>query len=70
METFIDRLRVEHNELIKKIEKLNDFIEENPKLEDVGEIQEILLINQLNAMQMYGYALSRRIYDLENGGQK
>jgi len=65
METFLDRLRVEHDELNQKIEKLNDFIEVNPKFKEVGEIQEILLINQLNAMQMYSYALSRRIYDLE-----
>jgi len=61
METYIDRLKEEKNELSKKLSKLNDFIENNPKFNELSNINRILLVNQFNAMQLYDYALDSRI---------
>lgn len=64
MSTFLDRLQDEQSQLKEKVEKLEDFIENNPAFENVSEIQRVLLVTQLNAMKTYLYTLEERIYDL------
>lgn len=64
MSTFLERLQEEEKDLSIKIEKLNDFINNNPAFETVGEIQKVLLVQQLNCMKLYLYTLQGRIYDL------
>jgi len=62
--TFLERLDNEHSELNEKVEKLEDFIENNPIFKTVGEMQRVLLVTQLNAMKLYLYTLDERIWDL------
>lgn len=64
MSNFLERLQIEREELKIKVEKLNDFIENNPSFDDVSEMQRVLLVTQLNCMAMYLYTLEERIYDL------
>lgn len=66
MSTFLERLNDEQVELKEKVEKLEDFIENNPVFETVSEMQRVLLVTQLNAMKLYLYTLDERIYDLTN----
>lgn len=54
-------LNKELDELSIKIDKLNYFIEENPKYNDLDDVHRILLVNQFNAMELYKYALQSRI---------
>jgi len=62
--TFLERLNEEQKQLLDKVTKLDDFIENNPIFYTVNSIQRILLVTQLNAMKMYLYTLDERIYDL------
>jgi len=59
--TFLERIIKEKAELAEKTSKLKDFIENNPKFDELTNINRILLINQFNAMEMYLYALDSRI---------
>ena len=61
MSTFLERIHEEKDQLKEKIDKLNDFIENNEKFNELSNIQRILLVNQFNAMEMYYYALDSRI---------
>lgn len=61
MEDFIKRMHEELEQLKEKKDKLNDFIENNPKFNELSNIQRILMINQFNAMDLYYYALESRI---------
>lgn len=58
-------LTIEKDELKIKLDKLNNFIEENPRFNDLSDIQRILLTNQFNAMELYYYALDSRIEYLD-----
>ena len=62
--TFIERLEEEQNELSEKLSKLDDFIENNPAYEFVGDVQWVLLDAQRNAMMSYLHILQHRIGDL------
>jgi hypothetical protein len=64
MDNFLERLHVEKDELRDKVQKLNDFIDNNPMFNGVGDMQRVLLVTQLNCMKMYLYTLEERIYDL------
>lgn len=64
MGNFLERLNDEKVELKEKVEKLDEFIENNPIFETVSEMQRVLMVTQLNAMKMYLYTLDERIYDL------
>ena len=55
------RLNEELSDLSIKWDKLNDFIENNPKFEELEDVHRILLVNQCNAMELYKYALQSRI---------
>lgn len=61
MEDFLKRMHEELEQLKEKKEKLNDFINNNPKFGELTNINRILLINQFNAMELYYYALESRI---------
>ena len=61
--TFIQRLELERDELIKKIDKLEAFTA-GPKLQEVAEVQKPLLLIQLQAMKTYAACLHQRILDL------
>lgn len=61
MSTFLERMQEEKIQLKDKLDKLDDFIENNPKFNELTNINRILLINQFNAMEMYHYALESRI---------
>ena len=60
-ESFLDRVIKEKADLAEKTSKLKDFIENNPKFDELTNINRILLINQFNAMELYLYALDSRI---------
>lgn len=54
-------LNKELDDLLIKIDKLNHFIEQNPKYDELDDVHRILLVNQFNAMELYKYALQSRI---------
>ena len=60
-ESFLDRVIKEKADLAEKTSKLKDFIDNNPKFDELTNINRILLINQFNAMELYLYALDSRI---------
>ena len=62
--TFIERLEQEEKELSEKLSKIDDFIENNPSYEFVGDVQWVLLDAQRNAMMSYLHILQHRIGDL------
>jgi hypothetical protein len=64
MAEFIDRLIIEVSDLKDKMNKLEEFIDNDEKFSKVSEIQQILLIDQFNGMQIYFFALERRIKNL------
>lgn len=61
MEDFLKRMHEELEQLKEKKDKLNDFIENNQKFDELSNIQRILMINQFNAMDLYYFALESRI---------
>lgn len=61
MEDYVKRMHEELEQLKERKDKLNDFIEYNPKFGELSNIQRILMINQFNAMDLYYYALQSRI---------
>ena len=62
--TFIERLEEEELELNFKVNKLRDFIENNPAYDTVADVQSVLLNAQLNAMKSYLSILQDRIINL------
>lgn len=62
--TLIERLQQEDDELSEKLSKIDDFIENNPAYEFVGDVQWVLLDAQRNAMISYLHILQHRIGDL------
>ncbi len=64
MNTFIERLQKEAVELSDKLCKLDDFIENNPAYEFVGDVEWVLLDAQRNAMTSYLHILQHRIGNL------
>lgn len=64
MSTFLERLQEEEKELSQKVAKLEDFVDNNPAYENVGDVQFVLLPAQLNAMIAYLHILQYRIEDL------
>lgn len=66
MQDIINKLQEESKDLAEKTSKLNDFIENNPKFNELSDINRILLVNQFNAMELYLYALDSRIEYINN----
>jgi predicted nuclease with TOPRIM domain len=65
MKELLEKLKIEKTELFDKMTKLEAFIDNNEKFSEVSEIQQILLIDQFNGMQLYFFALERRINNLQ-----
>jgi hypothetical protein len=61
MEDHVKRMHEELEQLKERKDKLNDFIDNNPKFGELSNIQRILMINQFNAMDLYCFALESRI---------
>ena len=76
MSNFLDRLKTEYEELVKKkipentkelrvkMEKLDDFLSSD-KISDLSDIQHGLLISQLAVMTAYLSILATRVNDLD-----
>lgn len=60
-ESFLDRLRIEHDELTERINKLDAFISSNEKFAELGHDDRVLLQAQLHIMAEYQHILSERI---------
>lgn len=60
-ETFLDRLRIEKAELSDRINKLDAFIEHNPKFAELGQDDRDMLRSQYEAMRIYEHILIDRI---------
>lgn len=56
-----DKLIAECSELQEKIGRLEEFIKHTPFNQDIGEEQQTLLLQQLEAMIAYKTALTSRI---------
>ena len=56
-----DNLIAERNELEKRFCKLEEFVKNAPFNQDIGEEQQTLLLQQLEAMIAYKTALTSRI---------
>lgn len=64
MSNFLDRLKTEYEELLVKVEKLDDFLH-SPKFEELSVLQQGLLVAQMAAMTGYLSILALRINDLD-----
>lgn len=61
-ETFLDRLKIERDELKSKYEKLHSFLQDKQKaIDTVGKEHHTLLVSQLHHMDAYLSVLDRRI---------
>ena len=59
-ETFIDRMKIELDNLSEKCDKLNKFIDENPKFQELCAPKQELMTAQLSAMFTYAKILEIR----------
>lgn len=64
-ETPLDRLHIEHDELLNKYNKLVTFLSRKDATEIVGKEQLYLMERQLNCMREYKGVLNRRIELME-----
>lgn len=64
-ELVLANLKREKEALDAKCEKIQVLLEDEEKCNEVGELQEELLDQQLNAMSLYSFILEQRIADLE-----
>ena len=65
-ETFLDKLRIEYNELIDKLGKLNTALQKDDFREKVGDYQYQLMIQQKVGMGIYLSSLEARIIGLDS----
>ena len=65
MEDLLDRLSEEYDQLSNRINKLSDFIDWDEEFNKLSDLQRVLLVTQLNAMDMYHNILETRIYDIQ-----
>lgn len=61
MSTFLERLEVEKKELNENLIKLDNYIEENEHFKTLSNANQLLLLDQRNAMNIYLNILSVRI---------
>ena len=61
MNDYITRMEEEHAQLTERIEKLVNFIQENPKFSELPAIKQNLLTLQLNTMAACQQVLGLRI---------
>lgn len=60
-ETYLDRLRIEKDELTDRINKLQTFIDDNPKFAELGQDDRDMLRAQYETMRIYEHILIDRI---------
>ena len=65
-ETLLDKLRIEYNELIDKLGKLNTALQKDDFREKVGDYQYQLMIQQKVGMGIYLSSLEARIIGLDS----
>lgn len=65
LELVLANLKREKEALDTKCEKIQTLLEDEKMCEEVGDIQEDLLDQQLNAMSLYSFILEQRIADIE-----
>ena len=69
--TTLDRLKLEHKELTKKIDKLSNFVYSEGGLYDsLDRIQQNLLVMQLGFMMQYKEVLYSRIWSFNEPVKK
>lgn len=61
MDNYISRMEEEHAQLTERIEKLVNFIHENPKFQELPRIKRNLMMLQLNTMAAHQQVLALRI---------
>lgn len=61
IDTHVQRMEAEHDELTDRLNKLRTFVEENPIFETLSNIDQKLLKQQLEAMTAYEAALGARL---------
>lgn len=61
MDNYITRMEEEDAQLTERIEKLVNFIQENPKFPELLPIKQTMLMLQLNTMSAYQQVLRLRI---------
>ena len=65
LELVLANLKREKEALDTKCEKIQTLLEDEKICDEVGDIQEDLLDQQLNAMSLYSFILEQRIADIE-----
>ena len=65
LELVLANLKREKEALDTKCEKIQTLLEDEKMCEEVGDTQEDLLDQQLNAMSLYSFILEQRIADIE-----
>ena len=68
IETFLDRLVIEKQELTVKVDKLCKFLSMKDVIMKVGSFQFVRMTEQLEAMEKYLNILTIRIEDLKDEG--
>lgn len=69
-ETFIDRLKIEHDELNERLDNLRKFIHYSEEFKAIPKEEQVLLISQFGAMQAYQGILCLRLSRLYEAGTK
>ena len=65
MEEYQKRMLDEAKELSERIEKLNRFIALDERFKKLPTREQVLMRQQLNAMQLYRYFLEQRISNIQ-----
>ena len=68
IETFLDRLVIEKQELTVKVDKLRKFLSMKDVIMKVGSFQFVRMTEQIEVMEKYLNILTRRIEDLKDEG--
>lgn len=63
-ETYLDRLKIEYDEIAERLEKLRDYLNKYDTLEKVGYTQFTLLIQQSICMNEYKEIIAFRLRNL------
>lgn len=66
MSDFIERMKVERDELSDRLNKLHAYID-SPQFDEIGKLPQSLLIKQSAHMQSYLDVLNKRIYMMPAG---
>ena len=61
MEKYVEKMMQEHQRLVERCRKLEEFIESDKAKEEVDKEEYALMVVQLSAMKMYERALNDRL---------